>query len=1563
MVNNLQIAFDRATKKYLDNGSSDDEEQVLLEYPPIVPANKSKTNKTVPSAKESGNKKGQKSAKSELIHEKKSTIVVEKKGSKRKAEKSEEEIVSAVKKKRKIDKKSSENSKINNSKSDEDKITQNSNSNNNDNKKMIDHDQASDKKSKKSKQHVLKEVKKNKKQKVIHADDTLESNILVGTKKNKIKNKKKAIEKAHKTIKHKKSKMKKVEVIKAQFDLSSEEEEVEDEEEEEEESVPDLISEDTDKLFDKLKYMSDDDKVVDKHAKGKESNKMNKHSKNSNNMNSGESKRGRKSAKQNKNNSNNATNNSNNNNNNNNNNLQKVQKKQSAHNNANLQSHNKKDKFDLIKERRQEKNSRADTDECKNDADEIPAPNSNNKGASKKKLKKEKPVKENRMKKSAKKSKTKAIDDDNQSPLNWINSKNNIENVHKKNNEKASLDVLDLETEQTLKDINKWLEHTPRFEYCSESNSPTRFTIEMEMSPKSSPLIKNDSDNHHNQKASGTSTTTSPIFSPKRDLSSPKKQQTDAEGAKKDAQQLLKKAAKEQKKKLLKEKMNLVKKREIQKTISQRLQPGKTKGNLLINIAKTNDESKTNVLLSGCEKVKEFKNALQQDIDDGDGKGSIKLNLGKVLDDNTFNFSKSEKTEENATKEPNNTNDVFSSSNFSRERKSSTLVIKNADEQSPENLAASSAADLNSSCVEIDTEAQEKDNIKKEEHERLTTPIETSMPAVKPNLNAWFKAFGVTEKKKVESASSAKSNNNNNTKTTNESHAISHRRISTGSSISEKSSVDSPLIEEAPLALVASPIATSSDIIPMSTIESNDLRKKLDYVENNATSSTRVGFYQDTVSLKSSPEKSCSPHESASATNSPSPYQNFNQQDSVYSSPGSNHIQNAHLYSNFYKPDSPSNTTPLNQAASYNNQQQQPASSFQTTGSSSPYLASNKPQNISSPTNSVHSSSSNNSYQSNHPSPYNAQSTQQQQQQQPVAQTSASVQNQNFGSQFVSSASSTAYEQQQQTNLSQFSPNSQTRPQNAAHQKQQQLNSYSGNVLHHTPPIPYNEHSNFMLSNKSDEHHASSHHKQKHQLHQQQQHQIHQQTNYNSAEINNSKSLNEPLNYLDLSKHTSTASSLSQQHDNKCLQQKTNAAFPPAPNHHSHHSHHHPHHHHYVDTGIKSDAATALSLPLAHETLHGKKMMSGSSNKESSKECLMDLNQSLQSEARATSLTPQSVLRSTPEPLSSTPAHIDMAYKQSSLFNTNQTPSMMELNSFMRDFRQQADERFSNASNVSSSNYYEKTHLYGKNIHHQSHSVTNLQQMFANPMAAAYGRDQKDLSSYHQNSLYQSQIGSSSSSINQQMPPLNSSSSSSLNSGEAKAKKPRKKKGSEITTSSSSSSSVSAIGVSNQQMPNTISHHQALQANHQQSQYVQQSTPFQSAFPALKIPPTNASPAPGDSLGIKPVVPGSAFNYGPSHLTGIYSENSAYLEDYRNSQSSYYSSTLRPPTEHIDKTMQNPPQAHPSTPPYHHLLPSHHPRPYAFMNSLDPAALQQQYRMMFNQTYYGMHNQSTHWHM
>ncbi|GBP04535.1 hypothetical protein EVAR_73361_1 [Eumeta japonica] len=58
-------------------------------------------------------------------------------------------------------------------------------------------------------------------------------------------------------------------------------------------------------------------------------------------------------------------------------------------------------------------------------------------------------------------------------------NKNNLSFQKSSSANSANLEALDVETEQTLKDINRWLEHTPRFsEFSSASNSPSRYMMD-----------------------------------------------------------------------------------------------------------------------------------------------------------------------------------------------------------------------------------------------------------------------------------------------------------------------------------------------------------------------------------------------------------------------------------------------------------------------------------------------------------------------------------------------------------------------------------------------------------------------------------------------------------------------------------------------------------------------------------------------------------------------------------------------------------------------------------------------------------------------------------------------------------------------------------------------------------------------------------------------------------------------------------------------------------------------------------------------------------------------------
>jgi hypothetical protein len=342
-------------------------------------------------------------------------------------------------------------------------------------------------------------------------------------------------------------------------------------------------------------------------------------------------------------------------------------------------------------------------------------------------------------------------------------------------------------------------------------------------------------------------------------------------------------------------------------------------------------------------------------------------------------------------------------------------------------------------------------------------------------------------------------------------------------------------------------------------------------------------------------------------------------------------------------------------------------------------------------------------------------------------------------------------------------------------------------------------------------------------------------------------------------------------------------------------------------------------------------------------------NDSIKDLTKSTSITnlmpnsaPTNLMHQAHQSLKTTqPSAMDINYKQSPLFNTTPGSSMMELTAFMRDFRQ-AEDRYSSFPNPSSG-FYDKpmtpSHMFGKNI---VSSASTLQQMFSNPMTTmAYGREQQEYQI--RLNAFQAAANNSQSAVQASQLPV-----------ETKTKKPKKSK-------KNPSPEIPPPSVA--QHP-AMSQHQ-IPANQQQShqQFAMHQQSFQS-FAGLKIPSAGSSTS-NDPM--KSMVPGSAFNYGPTPL-GLYGENSPYLDEFRGAQGSYYPPPLRS-SEATDKSTPNPPQAHPAAPssPYNHLLPSHHAsRSYPFMNSIDPATLQQQYRMMFNQTYQagylGMHNQPP-WHM
>lgn len=303
-----------------------------------------------------------------------------------------------------------------------------------------------------------------------------------------------------------------------------------------------------------------------------------------------------------------------------------------------------------------------------------------------KKVTKPAPIKEKPPKPSPKEAKPKKCefdfedDDDDLSTQdsNYSDKKSTIGNNNKKSDAKKltgavkkqpkkqqNFDGLDDATEQTIKDINKWLDTAPKdhSEFSSASNSPSHFLDDLE--------------------------TKSDEFRKKLD-----------KPIRKDAQ-----------KDLFKRRLahvkdsKLVRRREVQRTID-RLQPGKSKGNLLSNIQTNKPEEL--FPLGPLSKLRESKNSLVVKSDDS----GPKLSLGSVLDS-------------------------FGKHNFSEE----TEKIPKLEETSPKE-------DLSEPVLEKSETPEPKtsEDVPTKKEEESTKPSEPPKKEVKnsatPNLSAWFKAFG-----------------------------------------------------------------------------------------------------------------------------------------------------------------------------------------------------------------------------------------------------------------------------------------------------------------------------------------------------------------------------------------------------------------------------------------------------------------------------------------------------------------------------------------------------------------------------------------------------------------------------------------------------------------------------------------------------------------------------------------------------------------------------------------------------------------------------------------------------
>lgn len=427
---------------------------------------------------------------------------------------------------------------------------------------------------------------------------------------------------------------------------------------------------------------------------------------------------------------------------------------------------------------------------------------------------------------SASKDADEEISDDDVSEIHSQKGKSGNKKGHKKNtakNESASEAL-----EQAVKDISKWLDDAPKSSAVS--------------SPCDSPAQTISTEEHDNSRLDDEFSQGEKSVQVRKETS--RKRPSSREP-------------------------KLLKRREIQRTID-RLQPGKGKGNLLTNMSNKNVEKTEEVTPSGpVSKLR--------DTSKGE-ESSPKLSLGSVLPTveftlgNDHNFNDEVKTDSEVQK------------NASNKQESDKTDDKKED-KAVEKKEEPVVAQPNKKDAEVETD--------------LPTTMKPSQEKATPNLSAWFKAFGapkntgssaVTKKKpddtdfedkptestnnEIKSASpknTAKYDSPTDPDTPNPDGGDSplpnasvtprQRRTSTGSSVSERSSfsqdLDSPRHQ----------MSHTSPLLRSPASPRTDDFQKITYPIINGT--VRAGFYQDTTSIKSSPEKSCSPREAPQSPYSP----------------------------------------------------------------------------------------------------------------------------------------------------------------------------------------------------------------------------------------------------------------------------------------------------------------------------------------------------------------------------------------------------------------------------------------------------------------------------------------------------------------------------------------------------------------------------------------------------------------------------------------------------------------------------------------------------------------------
>ncbi|KOB69661.1 Uncharacterized protein OBRU01_16750, partial [Operophtera brumata] len=383
--------------------------------------------------------------------------------------------------------------------------------------------------------------------------------------------------------------------------------------------------------------------------------------------------------------------------------------------------------------------------------------------------------------------------------------------------------------EEAVKDMTKWFEDGPKSSAVSSPADSPAHTISTE-----------EQDSRHDDELSQSEK--SSTFS-RREASTSRKRHASREP-------------------------KLVKRREIQRTID-RLQPGKSKGNLLTNVIKKDAELREKEESASPGAAAKVREAIKSE------ESSPKLSLGSVLPTVEFTLGKDHKFDKKEAKQNATTTDN----------------IKPEQEIKPEECVEKKEESLAQVEKKEDEAKREEVQVTKKDAEVETEPQAPMKPnQATPNLSAWFKAFGAPKsnppvvsaasKKKTEDGEEerpaesappeARPTSPANPDTPlpeggesplpNPTATPRQRRTSTGSSVSERSSFSQDLDSPRHQMSLTSPLLRS----PASP---RDDFQKITYPIING--SVRAGFYQDTTSIRSSPEKSCSPREGPASPYSP----------------------------------------------------------------------------------------------------------------------------------------------------------------------------------------------------------------------------------------------------------------------------------------------------------------------------------------------------------------------------------------------------------------------------------------------------------------------------------------------------------------------------------------------------------------------------------------------------------------------------------------------------------------------------------------------------------------------